>query len=92
VPVLRTTKIELLLMSINLRKKHGHLSPASCRASRKLLEISQAELAEVADISVSTVRRYEAGALSLSEHAANQILAALKKRGIVFVGTARDRR
>lgn len=67
-----------------------YLSPASCRATRNLLKISQAELAKDADISVSTVRRYEAGTMPLSAYAARQIMTALKKHKIVFVGGARN--
>jgi transcriptional regulator with XRE-family HTH domain len=54
-----------------------------------LLKLSQAELARDAEISVSTVRRYEAGTLPLSAYAARQIITALKKHKIVFVGGAR---
>lgn len=61
------------------------LSPQTCRAARKLLKLTQAELAGLARISVSTLRRFESGDGKASPYAARQILRALEKEGVVFV-------
>ena len=66
------------------------LSPQSCRAARKLLKITQAELANLAQISLSTLRRFESGDGKTSDYAARQILAALEHEGILFVGALRQ--
>ena len=62
------------------------ISPQSCRAARMLLKLSQAELASLAEISVSTLRRFESGDGKASDYAAKQVLAALEREGILFVG------
>jgi len=66
-----------------------HLSPASCRAARALLRISQTELAAHAEISVSTLRRFENGDGQPSAYAAKQLHAALEHGGILFIGPAK---
>lgn len=59
-------------------------SPTICRDARDLLRISQEELAKLAQISVSTVRRFERGD-EVSNYSQRQIQAALKSTGIVFL-------
>jgi DNA-binding transcriptional regulator YiaG len=66
------------------------LSPASCRAARALLKLSQEELARLANISVGTLRRFELGEGSPSPCAAKQILKALEQEGVLFVGPSRE--
>lgn len=66
------------------------LSSDSCRAARELLRISQPELADLAGISVSTVRRFESGVGRPSAYAARQLLIALQREGIEFIGSRRD--
>ena len=61
------------------------LSSASCRAAREMLRLSQAELASLARISVSTVRRFESNPHKVSSYAVKQIVSALKKEGALFV-------
>lgn len=73
-----------------MSKVADHLSPQSCRAARMLLRLSQAELANLAEISVSTLRRFESGDGKASDYAARQILAALEREGILFVGALRQ--
>lgn len=62
-----------------------HLSAAMCRDARVLLRTSQEELASLAGISLSTLRRLERGD-SVSDYPLQQIIAALTSAGIVFVG------
>jgi transcriptional regulator with XRE-family HTH domain len=65
------------------------LCPQSCRAARNLLGLTQAEFAALARISVSTLRRFEAGEGKPSAYAARQIHEELVREGILFVGPAR---
>ena len=65
------------------------LSPASCRAARELLKLSQEELAHLAEISVSPLRRLETGKGRPGSYASRQIEAALKHAGILFIGPSR---
>lgn len=62
------------------------LSPASCRAARALLRLSEVELAQRAQISTVTLRRFQLEQGRPSDYAAKKILAALEREGIVFVG------
>lgn len=64
------------------------LSPAICRDARDLPCISQEELAKFAQISVSTVRRFEHGD-KVGDYPRRQIQEALESTGIVFVGGER---
>lgn len=64
-------------------------SPAICRDARDLLRISQEELAKLAQISVSTVRRFERGE-KVSDYSRRQIQAALERKGVVTVAAERQ--
>ena len=61
------------------------LSASVCRDARTFLSLTQEELASVAEISVSTVRRYERGD-QVSDYASKRIIAALKAHGATFIG------
>ncbi|WP_375459343.1 helix-turn-helix transcriptional regulator [uncultured Enterovirga sp.] len=61
------------------------LSPALCRAARGLLDWTQEELAERADVSRSTVRDFEKERHGLQAASAEQIVAAFDKAGVLFV-------
>jgi DNA-binding transcriptional regulator YiaG len=62
------------------------LSPSSCRAARELLKMSVDELASLAGVSVSTVRRLERGERPVSDYALRSVLNALHGSGVRFVG------
>lgn len=62
------------------------LSHAMCRDARRLLHLSQEEMASLANVSVSTLRRLERGE-RISDYAAQRIFDALVDAGIDFFGT-----
>lgn len=60
------------------------LSGHACVAARGLLNISQQELASLAGISLSSLRRLEQGE-KVSPYVNDRVLHALQKQGIRFV-------
>ena len=65
------------------------LSPASCLSARRLLKISQADLAARAKVSASTLRRFEGGECGISDYARKQLAQTLAREGILFLGGKR---
>jgi len=61
------------------------LSPEQCRAARGLLDWTQEELAERADVSRSTVRDFENGRHVLHPTTAAQVVAALEDGGALLI-------
>ena len=63
------------------------LYPIQIRAARSLLGMGQRELAELASISVVTVKRLEAAGVTIkgSAQTNSSIQIALEKAGIVFI-------
>jgi transcriptional regulator with XRE-family HTH domain len=61
------------------------LSPEQCRAARGLLDWTQEELAERADVSRSTIRDFENGRHSLHMGTAAQVVAALERGGALLI-------
>ena len=61
------------------------LLPAQCRAARGLLDWTQEELAERAEVSRSTVRDFENGRHDLHRASEIQIVAALRKGGVILI-------
>jgi transcriptional regulator with XRE-family HTH domain len=57
-----------------------------CRAARAALDISNAELAELANVGVNTISRFERG-LDVRVSSARALQSALEKMGAVFVGS-----
>ena len=72
---------------------HG-VTPEQCRAARGWLDISQSELAEAANVSLSTVRDFEKGRRVPIGNNLNAMKGVLEAKGIEFTengitGTAR---
>ena len=62
---------------------HG-MTPEQCRAARGWLDISQSELAEAANVSLSTVRDFEKGRRVPIGNNLNAIKGVLEAKGIAF--------
>jgi transcriptional regulator with XRE-family HTH domain len=61
------------------------MTPAQCRAARGLLEITQSELADAADLGLSTVVDFEKKRRQVSLGAVEAIQGALERAGIEFI-------
>jgi transcriptional regulator with XRE-family HTH domain len=62
------------------------ITPAQCRAARGLIELTQAELAEVAEVSLEALRDFEAGRGQQHRGQIAAIRAAIGAAGIEFTG------
>ncbi len=61
------------------------MTPEQCRAARALLDWTQAELAERAGVSRSTIRGFENGQHELHRGSAAVIRGALEAAGVVLI-------
>jgi DNA-binding transcriptional regulator YiaG len=61
------------------------MTPAQCRAGRALLDMSQTQLAELANLGLSTVVDFERKRRQVSEASVKAILDALKQVGVIFI-------
>jgi DNA-binding XRE family transcriptional regulator len=66
------------------------LTPAQCRAARALLDWTQDELAERAEVSRSTIRGFESGQHALQRSTAAAMCRALAAGGVILVEADRD--
>jgi transcriptional regulator with XRE-family HTH domain len=62
-----------------------HLSSSQCRAARGLLDITQAELAEKAGVSLRTVISFEAGERTPIRATLEVIRRAFEAEGVAFI-------
>jgi DNA-binding XRE family transcriptional regulator len=61
------------------------LTPAQCRAARALLDWTQDELAERAEVSRGTIRGFESGQHALQRATAAAVCRALHAGGVILV-------
>jgi DNA-binding transcriptional regulator YiaG len=66
------------------------MTPAQCRAARKLLDWSPADLARAAGVSVITVRNFEAGKVGGTRLALTLMKRALEGAGVRFSTAEND--
>lgn len=66
------------------------LTPAQCRAARALLDWTQDELAERAEVSRGTVRGFESGQHALQRSTAAAMRRALEAGGVILMEADRD--
>lgn len=61
------------------------MSPEQCRAARGWLDLSQSQLAEAANVSLSTVRDFEKGRRVPIGNNLSAIKGALEAKGVTFI-------
>jgi len=61
------------------------MTPAQCRAARALIEMTQGQLAERADVGLSTVVDFEKERRKVAEPSIAAIRTALEGQGIEFI-------
>jgi predicted transcriptional regulator len=63
------------------------LTPAQCRGARGMLGISQIELAQTADLGLSTIVDFEKSRRPVSEESLKKIYDALVRCGVEFIAS-----
>jgi transcriptional regulator with XRE-family HTH domain len=61
------------------------ITPAQCRAARGLLDWTQEQLAERAELSRSTIRDFEGGRHDLQRASAAQLVRILDAAGVLLI-------
>jgi transcriptional regulator with XRE-family HTH domain len=72
-----------------MRQRESLMTPAQCRAARALVGLSQATLAKMAGLGVSTVADFELERRSVSPEAAHSLQQALEASGVEFTNGKR---
>jgi DNA-binding transcriptional regulator YiaG len=61
------------------------ITPGQCRAARGLIEMTQTELAALANLGLSTIVDFEKARRDVSREAKESIREALEKAGVQFI-------
>jgi len=61
------------------------MSPSQCRGARALLDLTQPQLADAAEVGLSTIVDFERERRIVSEDAIAKMLTALEAAGIEFI-------
>jgi DNA-binding XRE family transcriptional regulator len=61
------------------------MNPAQCRGARALLDMTQPQLAALAELGLSTIVDFERERRTVSEEAVDKMQRALAAAGIVFI-------
>lgn len=69
---------------------HGMITAAQSRAARALLDWSQVQLADAANLSESTIRDFEKGRRTPSVNNLAAIRRALEEAGVIFIAENGD--
>lgn len=79
----------IVLSTYDLKKKMTDLTAAQIRAARALLDWTQPKLAEVANLSVPTVRRMESerGPSGSTPANVDAVRRALEEAGVIFLAS-----
>jgi hypothetical protein len=72
-----------------MRQRKSLMTPKQCRAARALLDLSQATLAKVAAVGLSTVADFELERREVSLEAVSKMQSALEAAGIQFTNGKR---
>jgi len=62
-----------------------HVAPLQIRAARRMLGMSQSDLATMAGVGLSTVRDLESGRRKSGTNAALRVVITLHERGVAFM-------
>ncbi|WP_345771456.1 helix-turn-helix transcriptional regulator [Brucella intermedia] len=81
----RTSQQKSLTSSKNIRNAFTMLTPEQSRGARGLLDWSQTQLAEAANVSLSTVRDFEKGRRVPIANNLQAIRTALEAGGVIFI-------
>jgi transcriptional regulator with XRE-family HTH domain len=72
-------------LDLTSTKNVDTITPGQCRAARALLELTQGDLANAAELGLSTVVDFEKGRRQVSAAALQAITHALTARGVEFI-------
>ena len=85
VATIQVNTFQLYTTKIVAQERIDRLTPSQCRAARGLVDMSQVELAEAANVGLSTVKNFEAGRTMPVANNLDAIRRALEARSVQFI-------